>query len=389
MHIIIFIKLQGFYRIAFRHAEAGLSEAPLAIFKDGSVLDLSPEATRWGVAEGNSKSLARHRCPGLVCVEHNPDLCAELFTRVWSEFARLTPQVEPVDFHQGFLDLTGCLPRNASVEDVVNASLLRLRFETGVEGVWGGGQNKWIAKLASGKGWVSPFDENDFLNHVSIQRLGLDESLCERLQRYGILSVENLFKTPRAFLQSHLQLTSKELQPLFQKDTSPVRALFPPPVLYAETDPLWDHDGVIEQAIHALSEEAAQKLLECRQQCGFLRVTLRTTSREQVHSIKLAKPIRRADTFESALSRLITEDQTRNLRRISLSLENLSFAPQSQGALWQNSSRDRLIEQIEKARSILDKKYGHLTIQSGRDFVRQAPPRFAQLIYARRGIYLP
>lgn len=355
------------------------------------VLDASLEATRWGVCTGISKSLARRRCPELVCVDHNPDWCAGLFERVWSEFARITPLVEPVDLHKGFLDFTGCFPRHAKIAEILNAALWRLHFETGLESAWGGGQDKWMARLAREQNeWISPEHENAFLNQVSIQQLGMGGALCERLQRYGILSVGSLFRTPHAFLQSHLQLTSRDLQPLLKRNSSPVRALFPPPVLEAEASLPWEDDEEMARAIHAISEDATRKLHKCHQQSGQLRVVFRSPADQRVCERKLAKPARNAESLETILHRMIMEEQPRDLRTIKLVLERLSPAPQWQGELWQSASqRTETSEPLEKARQVLERKYGYQTVQSGSDYASRIPPRFAQLIYAQREIYLP
>jgi len=387
---IVFINFNEFYVHAIRQDEPALLHAPLAVIKNTVVLDVSAEASHWGVCAGNTRTLACRRCPDLVCIEHNPDLCADLFFRAWSTFSRLTPQVEPMDLHVGFLDLTGCFGQ-AKLEDILTAELWRLRFETGLESTWGGGQDKWLAHLACGRNeWIPPQSESAFLNRVSIRKLALDGDLCERLERYGINSVGSLFRTPRTFLQSHLQLTGKDLQPLFRREASDVRALFPPPVVKAEVSLQWADDEEIARSIGDLAEDAARQLAECHQQSGFLRVTFRSRTGEQCCTLKLAKPARKAATFETILQRMLSEHHPRDLRRITLILDNLSPAPQTQGDLWQNTSQKTATEErFENARQVLDKKYGHQTVQSGSDYASQTPPRFAQLIYARRGTFLP
>ena len=273
----------------------------------------------------------------------------------------------------------------------MHAALWKLQFDTGVEGSWGGGKDKWMARLAAARSqWIAPETEGDFLKRISIQKLGLDAALCERLQRYGIVSVGSLFRTPRVFLQSHLQLTAKELQPLFYRDASPVRALFPPSPLSAEASLLWADDEDMARAIRDVSEHAEHQLHECHQQSGQLRLLFSMRGGPLTFVVKLAKPVQRADILESILWRMITDEKLREIRRITLMLERLSPAPQLQGDLWQDPYRDnRAQERIETARQTLDRKYGHQTVQSGRDLAMQMPPRFAQLIYARRGIYLP
>jgi len=391
MRMIIFIDLTGFYVTAFRRQAPSFLGQALAVVKDGIVLDASVEAAEWNVFRGIPRALALRRCPGLTCLEHDPDVYEPLFVQLWAVFAEMTPLVEPVDFHAGFLDLTGCIPRSTQIEKAINTALWRVQFETGLKGEWGGGRDKWIARLACGANhWIAPEDESAFLEHVPLVRLPADEDLCERMARYGILRVQDLLRTPQSFLQSHLQLSRKDLLPLLYRDASPVRALFPPPVLKTAAHLQWDDDEELLRTLHGIAEDAARILRECRRQSGRLRILLRARRGELLREVKLTRPVREARILELILQRILLEEHIPDLRYIELELASLSPAPQLQGALWQDIFRqDARGERIEAARHALEKKFGFQTVQNGRDYARRIPPRFAQMIYARRGITLP
>jgi hypothetical protein len=412
MRLIVFLHLQQFYVSAARSLNLLPPEASAAVFRRDLVLDMSREARDSDVVPGISRKLARKRCPDLHCLEEDPDVSASLYNRVWNIFASRTPQVEPTDFHKGYLDLTGCIPRISSLAEVMEDARLQLRFDFGVESCWGGGQDKWIAHLARGENrFVLPEEEASFLEHVAVKRLGFSDDFRERLQRFGITTVSEILSVPSSFFQSHLQLAAGELQPYLERLKGDVKALFPPPDISATADLLWGDNAELSEALRVLAETAAAELREKHMQAGRLSFICGTQTLEH----KFAKPLHDRATLEDLLRRFIIEQHlmppplhkeakehksdpplfTRGQggakRRLRIELSALTPYAEEQTELW----RDRVhgasdkADRITKARQHLDRKFGYQTIQSGSDYSRRYPPRFAQLIFERRGIYIP
>lgn len=391
MRLVVYITYKFFYITVARQRERDLKDVPLAILRDNVVLDASREAEKWDVHPGISRRLAQQRCRGLVCTDFNPDHCRTLYEEVWRVFAEVTPLVEPVDFHAGYLDLTGCVPWGKTLTELVNERLSKVYSKTGLRGTWGGGRDKWLARLSCGENrWIAPSEEEAFLARVSVRRLGVAPDLCERFRRYGIRSVGELMNVPQSFFQTHLRIPTGELPLLLQRGGAPARALFPPPVVQAKKHLHWGDEMEICRAICHLSQRVARELDRSRQQAGHLRVILRSANGETTLEMKPTRPLGSAETLERFIRRLIGEKKPERLREIRLILEDIVPLPRPQIELWQDKTQWlKKKTQIEKSRQVLERKYGFQTIRSGADYAKTVPPRFAQLVYARRGIYLP
>jgi len=391
MRLVVYVTFKFFYVAVARQHDPDLQDVPLAVLKDNRVLDASQEAEKWDVHPGISCRLAQQRCPDLVCVDFNPDQCRTLYDDAWQVFAETTPLVEPVEFHAGFLDLTGCVRAGKTVAELMQERLTEVFCKTDLRGTWGGGQDKWLARLSCGEDrWIAPTDEEAFLARVSIRRLGVSSDFCEKLQRYGVRSVGELMKVPRSFFQIHLGSPAGAWPLLLQRGGPSVKALFPPPVVQARKHLHWGDDMEILRAIGYLSEEVARELERCHQQAGRFRVVFCCSGGETTLEMKPTRPLGSAETLERFIRRLVGEKRPERPHEIRVILEDLTPLPQPQIDLWRNKTplREKRIP-IEKSREILERKYGFQIVQSGVDYAKTVPPRFAQLIYARRGMHLP
>jgi hypothetical protein len=411
MRQIVFVRFPGFYVASERPPESS-SDEPLAVFRNGLVLDFSEEAVQWHLKAGISKRLARQRCPGLICVDHNPDHCRDLFEKLWNVFAALTPLVEPVDFHAGYLDLTGCIPKGKTVDSVMRSALMQIWFDSHLKAEWGGGRDRWLAHLAAGENhWLKLEDENAFLVRADVHRLGLDFDLCEKIQRYGILSVADLLAVPDTFFQTHLQIPEREILPFLQRGLSEVQALFPPSSIEVAIDVEGIYEEDLNRAMQLAAEKAESELASRNQQASEIEFVLHDTppspplkraGKSDFPSIyggarggnyvkvKPSRPVQTSSAIETLLREFVLSSHARHVRSIRLILSGLLPAASTQTELWQKLSPNiERSEKIARARQSLERKYGNRTLLSGSDYSQTVTPRFAQLIYARRGLYLP
>jgi len=197
-------------------------------------------------------------------------------------------------------------------------------------------------------------------------------------------------KVPRSFFQIHLGSPAGAWPLLLQRGGPSVKALFPPPVVQARKHLHWGDDMEILRAIGYLSEEVARELERCHQQAGRFRVVFCCSGGETTLEMKPTRPLGSAETLERFIRRLVGEKRPERPHEIRVILEDLTPLPQPQIDLWRNKTplREKRIP-IEKSREILERKYGFQIVQSGVDYAKTVPPRFAQLIYARRGMHLP
>ncbi len=390
---IVFLTLSHFYLKALQLSEREVSSKPIAVVKDGMVLDVSREATRWGVKAGDWTRQANRRCPGLQTIEFNPDSYTDLYDRAWNVFAAITPIVEPTDYHQGYWDITGCEQCTGckSSTELMRLATNHLLDAASIRCAWGCGKDKWMARLAgSDNRVVLPHEELAFLEHVPIQLLDIPEELVERFRRYGICTIAQLMNVPDAFLQSHLQLSKQELQQLRLRDSAPVRALFPPAQLDDKEILLWADDAEIDSALHNLTRRLRQELESRNLQAGMIKFTIQTRQQNIVQEHKLTRPCSDPEHLNRLLHDLLPEKHSEEWREFRVILNNLTPRFQPQVDLWQNKhSITEVNHPLQAASERLQKKFGFQVLRSGTEYSHSVPPRFAQLIYELRGISLP
>lgn len=388
---VAFVSAPRFYSLVGKRRLALPAKQPIAIARRGWILDACEAAECFEVRAGIRLGLARRRCAELRVLEYDPADYAEASFVLWSCCAEITPLVEPVDQAQGFLGLTGCAPRGKSLDELLTRMALTVYERTGLLLDWAAGQDRWIARLACGENArIDPSGESALLEKLRIERLGLATELCERLRRYGIRTAAELLRTPRAFIETHLQVPRSELDPFVRRGDSVVHDLFPPQEIMLEIDLDGGIDGELEQAIAELARRAEVELRIGDRQAGQIAMSLRDQHAPQEASARLAKPVASRQTIAAYLHAVAQEMRPALVRNLRVTLSTLTSRQQPQTELWQHRPLDpQPQEQLDRARQILTRKYGRDTIRSGRDYAEQTPPRFAQMILERRGLFLP
>jgi hypothetical protein len=389
---IVFIEYTNFYLQSIKLKSPFAVEDAVAVIEENIVVDASAQAIAWGVYKGISSRLARQRCPGLIAHAYDPEAGKTLYHQLWKTFSGVTPQIEPVALNKAYLDLTGCVPRGKTLAGMMESLLWQVRFETGVLSRWGGGQDKWLARLSCGENkWIGPNEEANFLNHAPLSRLQLPEDILDKLFRYGLDTVGKLLTVPRSFFQTHLLWPDSERQKLLERVSDSVKFLYPPPEIKTEADLYWGSDEEIHEAVQKVADTAVQQLAELEQQATHLRIHLMSPENHSLFESTLSKPIFKAGNLSEIIHRFIQESAPQRLKRITLILGQLTARIQPQAELWQGRKQHiaERTEKLESIRQVLDRKFGTQTLLSGSQYSKIMPPRFAQMIYARRGQYIP
>ncbi|MBK6764796.1 MAG: hypothetical protein IPG71_00410 [bacterium] len=182
-----------------------------AIVRDRSVLEPTAGAVRLGVQVGISATLARRRCPGLELIEFRAKDHIGRFEQVWSVFAKYTPMLETVDFHQAYLDIRKDATRYGGADELLYDLRRNLKRDTGLALEWGGGVDKWMAWIARGYNqFITPQMESLVLSKLPIEVMTLPERLNERMHHFDLHTVANVMSLPAGFwnLISALIVTS-------------------------------------------------------------------------------------------------------------------------------------------------------------------------------------
>jgi nucleotidyltransferase/DNA polymerase involved in DNA repair len=388
--LIAFVRGLRFYSY---HAKLRLglpAEQPLAVVARGWILDACKVAEADGVRGGIRCGLAKRRCAGLRVIEYDPAEYGDASFRFWSCFAAITPLVEPLDQAQGYLDLRGCVPRGGSLDELLTRTALGIYEHTGVLIDWAAGQDRWIARLACGENrWIDPAQEGRLLKRLRIERLGIASELCQRLHHYGIRTAADLLRTPRSFIEAHLQVPRAEIDPFLRRGDRIVREAFPPAEVVVELELAGGIDGELEQAIEELARRAEAELRSGERQAARLAVQLRGREATKHASITLAKPVAMRQGIAAQISTLISELRPQLARNIRLTCSQLSRRDERQNELWQSRHSNQQQERLAGAQQTLTRKFGMGTVRSGREYAERMPPRFAQMILERRGLFLP
>jgi len=211
---ILHADLDSFYASVEVLKDPVLAGRPLlvgGIGPRGVVTSASYEARAYGCRNAMPMARARSLCPQAVALP--PDFAAyRRYSRQVSRiFHDVTPLVEPLSLDEAFLDVAGV--RRLFGDAVSIARLLRARVagELGLPLTVGVAASKFLAKLASTRGKpdgllvVPPSRSLDFLHPLPVAALwGAGQATIAVLARYGLRTVGEVARTPRATLEAAL-----------------------------------------------------------------------------------------------------------------------------------------------------------------------------------------
>ncbi|HID94671.1 MAG TPA: hypothetical protein EYP53_01250 [Candidatus Latescibacteria bacterium] len=392
---IVFLNLKNFYIQAESSANSELNGQPLAVFRGSRVIDACRVARREGVREGMLAGHARRICPGLVLLPYNRDRYRHLFREVWDLVACYSPLIEPIDLHQGFFDLTGCLPRDISLKRRVREIQNQILLRTGLSSRAGGGPNKLLARLAARKGvFLSRAEAKSFLTSTPLKTFGwIDQNLIGRLHRLGVTTLGELISIPEGLLASQFPRHRSLLHRLSSGiDPDPVRPLYPPRSLEEEIqfDTEQDDWEMLQNGLSILCNRLAQRLRGRGEEALEVSLTLYYRGRKEEVRQSLTRPIGESRRILRAVSLLLQKNlRGRGIVGIRISLSELRSRRAEQLDLFNNEVLvDRYI-QLQETMEMIRQRYGQFSLFNGGELKRRRPERMARLIFEQQGRWLP
>jgi len=230
-----------FYVAAERRADPSLVGRPVAVVREGKVIDVSAELRAKGVVAGARPSNIFEFCPEVRLLLYRPERYAETRRRLLDLFARSFPAVEPVSTTETFLDTAGLAPA------VCREAGREAWRELGIAVGFGLGPTKAIARAAGlrltsrepGAFSAVPAGPDaggravrDFWDRLPVHYLyPLPPGVTVRLERLGfgtIGEVRRLSPTELA-RQFGWPLARRIAAAASGEDTVPVRGTWPPP----------------------------------------------------------------------------------------------------------------------------------------------------------------
>ena len=379
--MLVFISLGEFYTQG-----AGAT----AVARERVILEATAEAVSRGVIPGTPVRLARRRCPGLEVRDFRAEDYAERYEQAWSVCAEFTPQVETVDLHEGFLDITQDMKRFGGTDKLVKELGLELAKRARVKLKWGGGADKWMAWLARQHGqFVAPVMETLVLSKLPVESMALPERATERLHHFDIHTVAQVMSLPAGFLEAHLGFEREFVLSKMTRHKESVRVNFPAPSV-SITEEIADSDEQrVERAVMQAARSLTERLCEAKLWTTLLRVRFASKTRAEARDVKLQASELTATRLERMLFEQLPGNLRAALRRIEIEAHGLLPMVAPQSTLWGERVRGDADQALERVQVRLAARFGSTTLLNGTEAFERQQPRFAQLVYQTRGISLP
>lgn len=236
----------------------------------GVVTSASYEARSFGVTSAMPTSRARRLCPHAVFIQPDFDAYMDYARRVRRVFNSFSPLVEPLSLDEAFIDLGGAGRLWSSPISAAQALRDKVLGDTGLKVSVGAAENKFLAKLASGKAKpdgllvIEPDRSLSFLHSLPVADLwGVGEQTALVLVKLGLATIGDIASIPASTLERALGSVGRHIAQLAAgQDDRRVIPDVPRKSLGAEET--FQHDLVDEDQIHyallALSDRVATRL---------------------------------------------------------------------------------------------------------------------------------
>jgi DNA polymerase IV len=233
---IAHVDLDAFFAAVEQRDDPSLRGRPVVVggsARRGVVASCSYEARAFGVRNAMPMAEALRLCPGAVVVRHHMERYSDASRAFFAILADFSPDVEPLSFDEGFLDLTGSERLLGPPLAVAEAIKRRVRAELSLVASVGVAPIKLAAKIASdvdkpdGLRVVPPEQLLPFLHALPVWRLwGVGEVTRKKLAELGIETIGAIARYPERALVARLgDAAGRHLAALARgEDARPVEA---------------------------------------------------------------------------------------------------------------------------------------------------------------------
>jgi DNA polymerase-4 len=170
-------------------------------------------------------------CPKAAVLRYSLEIYQFLYEELWDTVYRFSPVIEPVAFHAGFFDATGCFG-DMKLEEWRQALMEAVAEAIGLSPQVGIGPTRGIAQIAGKAGrCVGPNVAEEFLAEAPVEWLPVNEAVVEFLQCLGIKRVGEVRWVPMEVLTARLGQENAWIVKAIAdgKDARHVVSSYPPP----------------------------------------------------------------------------------------------------------------------------------------------------------------
>ncbi|UTY25530.1 DNA polymerase IV [Treponema denticola] len=345
----------------------------------GVVSTCSYEARKFGVHSAMPILQARKLCPSGIFLRGRMDRYHEKSKEVMSIFKDFTPEIKQISVDEAFLNMTGMekifgAPKNSAL-------LLKktIKEKTGLTVSVGCAQNKYIAKIASGRSkpdglFIVPAGEEiDFMKSLPLKDVwGVGGKTRERLIAAGLTSVSQIFNSSEHLLQSILGNASGSF--LFQAVRGELYDVFSDDVKFhsISTERTFEHDlfshAEIDDVIFYLASELMYRIFDEKVKGKTVSVKIRYNDFTTVSVQSTGAVVNDTqDLFERAKELFYKKfDNKTPIRLLGLCIMNIeSDLPEAQTELFY-SEKNIKKRKIEETMYTLTKKEGKNILKPAR-----------------------
>lgn len=187
----------------------------------GVVTSASYEARSFGVSSAMPTSRARRLCPDAVFIQPDFDAYTDYARRVRRVFNSFSPLVEPLSLDEAFIDLAGAGRLWSSPVSAAQALRSKMMDDTGLKVSVGAAENKFLAKLASGKAkpdgllLIEVNNSLSFLHSLPVGDLwGVGEQTAQVLVKLGLNTIGDIASIPASTLERALGSVGRHIAQL-------------------------------------------------------------------------------------------------------------------------------------------------------------------------------
>ncbi len=222
--IILHFDMNSYFASVEQQADPSLRGRPVGIVATvapfACLIATSKEAKASGIVTGLSVRDGLARDPDLRIVEVDPPKYRSTTERIFKLVSQYSEAVELYSIDEAFVDLTGSVRSLEAGANLARELQKRIKREVGE---WltcsaGVAPTRWLAKFASDtapKGEVATLDSSRLDSYLSGRPLtdawGIADRLARRLQRLGLMTLDELKRCPALNLIQHLGVKGYEL----------------------------------------------------------------------------------------------------------------------------------------------------------------------------------
>ncbi|MBE53257.1 MAG: impB/mucB/samB family protein [Pelagibacterales bacterium] len=383
----LYLDLNSYFASVEQQINKRLRDKPVAVvpcLTDATcAIAASYEAKAYGIKTGTMIYEAKRLCPKLICVKANHENYVDYHHKILTEIEKYIPIEIVASIDEVACRLMGKQCQENEVRQLAKNIKQGLQKKIGkyIRCSIGIAPNRFLAKTASnlekpdGLQVLYTQDVPERIKHFKLSDLtGIGRAMEYRLQRSGILSIEELYKiSPKHMRKLWGSVQGERFWYMLRGveipiDTSQRRTIGHSHVL----EPKFRQVDLAQQVMSRLLLKAASRLRRLQYYANNLSISFRTENGLKMQGTK--KFYRACDNITllnegtKIWNDLIKKNQIRSVKKISVTLSNLKKKTELQPDLFTTIHQQHLTERFEslsEAMDTINSRFGRDSIALG------------------------